>query len=291
MTMMMVVVVWVLLNDQNWKWQLYIWHLQGTISARVKISAQPDFYWGSLSSAPTQRGQVMLARVGSGISTKPRKTKVGRHKTRLWLLGDYDDDGDALYQTMKLGRQSMCLLSHCEYDCDGIVVHTERQHLREAICYMQASTWLTVHWKTNLFPIRMKKVKLIWDAVLTSAMDSRVQFHTRLKQASCMSCEDFPAKNKLSKYVAFRRVKGQLRPSTTQPTKLHFSHKGNTCSSGFQICWHIVLWNILSIFCQCNRQGLQKMKRQQHMLVAKIFQNDAHIALHTSTAEKNIMNS
>ena len=117
-------------------------------------------------------------------------------------------------------------------------------------------------------------------------MDSRVQFHTRLKQASCMSCEDFPAKNKLSKYVAFRRVKGHLRPSTTQPTKLHFSHKGNTCSSGFQICWHIVLWNILSIFCQCNRQGLQKMKRQQHMLVAKIFKKDAHIALHTSTAEK-----
>ena len=108
MTMMMVVVVLVLLNDQNWKWRLYIWHLQGTISARVKVSAQPDFYWGSLSSAPTQRGQVMLARVGSGISTKPRKTKVGRHKTRLWLLGDYDDDGDALYQTMKLGRQSMC---------------------------------------------------------------------------------------------------------------------------------------------------------------------------------------
>ena len=160
MTMMMVVVVLVLLNDQNWTWRLYIWHLQGTISARVKVSAQPDFYWGSLSSAPTQRGQVMLARVGSGISTKPRKTKVGRHKTRLWLLGDYDDDGDALYQTMKLGRQSMCLLSHCEYDCDGIVVHPERQHLRDAYCFVQASTWLTVHWKTNLFPIEIEKSKV-----------------------------------------------------------------------------------------------------------------------------------
>ena len=81
----------------------------------------------------------MLARVRSGISTKPRKTKVGRHKTRLSLLGDYDDDGGALYQTMKLGRQSMCLLSHCEYDCDGIV-YPERQHLRDAYCFVQAST-------------------------------------------------------------------------------------------------------------------------------------------------------
>ena len=144
MTMMMVVVVLVLLNDQNWTWRLYIWHLQGTISARVKVSAQPDFYWGSLSSAPTQPGQqVMLARVGSGISTKPRKMKVGRHKTRLWLLGDYDDDGGALSKTIKQGRQSIYIpnitlwmwLSWCSQPSiktklEGRSLLCERSHVR-----------------------------------------------------------------------------------------------------------------------------------------------------------------
>ena len=173
---------------------MYIWHLQGTISARVKVSAQPDFYWGSLSSAPTQRGQVMLARVGSGITTKPRKTKVGRHKTRLWLLGDYDDDGGALSKTIKQGCQSIYIpnitllwmwLSWCSQPSiktklEGRSLLCERSHVRGkvllVICgidknvkakyryiynYVQQKQWKTL---LTMEQVQLKHQILFWGA-------------------------------------------------------------------------------------------------------------------------------